>query len=67
MLETSRYIHLNPVRAKMVEKPEEYEWSGYSMYIGNEKESLIYSERLLCYFNDKNRELYKRYVESEII
>ncbi|MCJ7617306.1 MAG: hypothetical protein MUO43_12305 [Desulfobacterales bacterium] len=24
--ELSRYIHLNPVRAKMVKTPEEYEW-----------------------------------------
>ena len=34
MLETSRYVHLNPFRAGMVEKPEEYKWSSYSMYIG---------------------------------
>lgn len=27
MLETSKYIHLNPVRAKMVQKPEYYKWS----------------------------------------
>jgi putative transposase len=25
--ELSRYIHLNPVRAKMVEQPEQYEWT----------------------------------------
>jgi hypothetical protein len=25
--ELSRYIHLNPVRAKMTEKSEEYKWS----------------------------------------
>ena len=67
MFETSGYIHLNPVRAKMVEKPESYEWSTDSMYIGKEKEKLIYSDRLLSYFNNKNRELYERYVESAII
>jgi hypothetical protein len=27
--ELSRYIHLNPVRAKMVEQPEQYEWTSY--------------------------------------
>ena len=27
--ELSRYIHLNPVRAKLVKTPEEYEWSSY--------------------------------------
>lgn len=30
--ELSRYIHLNPVRAKMVEKPEAYRWSSYPGY-----------------------------------
>jgi putative transposase len=30
VLEASRYIHLNPVRAKIVEKPEDYKWSSYS-------------------------------------
>ena len=31
---TSRYIHLNPVRAKMVDKPLEYKWSSYGVYLG---------------------------------
>ena len=31
--ELSRYIHLNPVRAKMVETLEEYEWSSYKFFI----------------------------------
>jgi len=30
--ELSRYIHLNPVRAKMVERPELYRWSSYPGY-----------------------------------
>ena len=67
MLETSRYIHLNPVRAKMVENPESFEWSSYSMYIGNQRETFICSGQLLSYFNNESRELYKRYVESSLI
>jgi hypothetical protein len=35
--ELSRYIHLNPVRAKMVEAPEEYDWSSYQFYVGKQK------------------------------
>ncbi len=31
-LEVSRYLHLNPVRAKMVARPEEYKWSSYGGY-----------------------------------
>ena len=30
--ELSRYIHLNPVRARMVDRPEQYAWSSYSGY-----------------------------------
>jgi len=28
-----RYIHNNPVKAKMVEKPEDYAWSSYPLFI----------------------------------
>jgi putative transposase len=33
-IELSRYIHRNPVRARLVERPEEYEWSSYRYYLG---------------------------------
>jgi REP element-mobilizing transposase RayT len=33
LLELSRYIHLNPVRAGMVRRPEAYRWSSYSSYL----------------------------------
>lgn len=35
LLELVRYIHLNPVRAKMVERPEDYRWSSHINYLGN--------------------------------
>ncbi|AKA70859.1 transposase [Clostridium scatologenes] len=67
MLEASRYLHLNPVKANMVEKPEDYRWSSYSMYIGEKKEKLIITKEVLSYFQKGNeRELYKRFVESAI-
>lgn len=65
VLEASRYIHLNPVIAKMVEKPENYRWSSYSMYIGKQKKKLIHNESILSYFKG-NRQLYKQYVESAL-
>ncbi len=37
LLELSRYIHLNPVRAGIVKKPQEYSWSSYRFYAGKEK------------------------------
>ena len=33
----SRYIHLNPVRAGIVEEPGEYPWSSFQYYAGNKK------------------------------
>lgn len=37
LLNLSRYIHLNPVRAKIVISPDEYAWSSYLNYIGTRK------------------------------
>ncbi|MFL7813544.1 MAG: transposase [Anaerolineales bacterium] len=34
LLHLSRYIHLNPVKAKLVEHPEEWIYSSYQGYIG---------------------------------
>jgi hypothetical protein len=67
VLEVSRYIHLNPVRANMVKKSEEYKWSSYAMLIGKEEEKLIDSHNILSYFKGKNkRQLYKQFVENAI-
>lgn len=37
MIKVSRYIHLNPIKANMVEKPEDYPWSSYSLFYRGEK------------------------------
>ena len=65
VLQASRYIHLNPVRANLVATPKNYKWSSYSVYIGKRKESIVNSEILLSYFIGDRRELYRRYVEGE--
>src|SRR3989338_4906339 len=36
-LELSRYIYLNPVKAKLEEKPEGWKWSSYGAFIGKAK------------------------------
>ena len=35
-LELSRYIHLNPVRAHLVEEPSQYPWNSYLAYVEGE-------------------------------
>jgi REP element-mobilizing transposase RayT len=44
LLELSRYIHLNPVRAGMVQKPADYQYSSYSAFIKNKKETVLTKE-----------------------
>lgn len=33
LLDVSRYIHLNPVKAKIVSNPKDYKWSSYSRFV----------------------------------
>ena len=41
LLACDRYIELNPVRACMVRRPEEYEWSSYRQRMGIDSENWI--------------------------
>lgn len=36
LLELVRYVHLNPVRARMVDLPEQHPWTGHHAYCGKE-------------------------------
>ncbi len=66
--ELSRYIHLNPVRAGMVKRPEEYPWSSYREYIGvKDAAAWLSTAFVLGYFGEKTaeaRERYRSFVED---
>ena len=66
--ELSRYIHLNPVRAKLVEAPEDYVWSSYNFYIGKKKSpEWLRREFILGYFGSKasaSQEEYRKFIQS---
>lgn len=69
LLELSRYLHLNPVRAKMAEKPEEYLQSSYGSYVTASKEDIVRTEMILGLLTGDNataKERYKAYVESSL-
>ncbi len=34
LIQVSRYIHLNPVKAKICKKPQDYCWSSYRFFLG---------------------------------
>lgn len=60
--ELSRYIHLNPVRAGITEKPVEYAWSSYKAYIGiGKKPEWLKTEFILNYFDEKRTKAQKGY------
>ncbi|MDI6890869.1 MAG: transposase [Thermodesulfovibrionales bacterium] len=60
--ELSRYIHLNPVRAKIVTRPEEYKWSSYRSYIGKERSpKWLTVDFILSYFGGRTTAAQKKY------
>lgn len=62
--ELSRYMHLNPVRAGMVKKPEEHAWSSYRQYVGlAEPPVWLTTSLILGYFNAKDaKNAYQEFV-----
>jgi REP element-mobilizing transposase RayT len=51
LLELAAYIHLNPVRAKMVKKAEAYEWSSHKAYCSTEQIAWLNTEYILSCFS----------------
>ena len=66
--ELSRYLHLNPVRAKMVQTPEAYAWSSYRYYIGQQKPTKwLCRDFILGYFGKKvpaAQKAYQKFVST---
>jgi len=66
LLALIKYIHLNPVRAKIVKTPDEYAWSGHRNYIQKtEKKELTDTDQVLRMFSENKssaRRLYKAYM-----
>ena len=48
-----RYIHQNPLKAKMVKKIEDYKWSSYNAYV-NKNNTLVATNFALNFFKDLN-------------
>jgi REP element-mobilizing transposase RayT len=61
LLELVRYIHLNPVRANIVRRPEDYEWTGHLSYLGRGTEHLIDEGFVLDHFGKKRSLARQRY------
>jgi REP element-mobilizing transposase RayT len=71
LLELSRYVHLNPIKAGLVNKPEDYVWSSYNDYCKADPKSyfrVVDTDFILNIIaNDKQSQIeeYKRFVNSK--
>jgi putative transposase len=67
--ELVRYIHLNPVRARMVNQPEDYEYSSHRTYLGLAPARLVDVDPVLRHFGAKKdvaRDRYRQFVAAGI-
>jgi hypothetical protein len=56
-----RYVHLNPVRAALVEGPEAYQWSGHRAYLGLDTLPWLTTESVLGHFAKRRATRRQRY------
>jgi len=69
LLACQRYIELNPVRAKMVKQPEEYQWSSYHINALGKESALIQSHPLYAGLGDSKESrqaVYRELFNSEL-
>ena len=68
LLQVSRYIHLNPVSAKVVKRPQDFRWSSYGAYLKGKGMTGIRTEIVLGYFSGSRSSQIRQYrvfVEGE--
>jgi hypothetical protein len=68
LIALSRYIHLNPVRAKLVKRPGDYLWTSYRAFIDqNAEDSLVETGDTLSHFSRRRKRAvgaYREFVEA---
>jgi len=68
LLDLCRYLLRNPIRSKLVRRPEDYHWSSYKALIGREKcPEFLKTEWIISQFDeDKDRAVkqFKKYIAS---
>lgn len=70
LLSLVKYIHLNPVRAKIAKAPDEYQWSGHHNYAKkSDKKGIVDEDQVLRMFTEdktKARKLYRAFMDAGI-
>lgn len=67
LLQVSRYIHLNPILSGAAARPEDYSYSSYKLWVGQERSSLV-TQGLISIWLKKfgGTAKYKKFVEAKI-
>ncbi len=70
LLEVTRYAHLNPVRAGLVGRPEEFPWSSYRQYLTGSGNGLADPRMVLGLLGSDRQaqcRAYRRFVEEPLV
>ena len=62
-LSVARYIHMNPVKAGLVDRPEDYRWSSYREYLGRGAAGVADTACLFGYFRGSHGERIRQFRE----
>ncbi|MCT2537108.1 transposase [Aquibacillus koreensis] len=65
-LEVNKYIHLNPIRANMVQELSEYSWSSYHNYINFDPNALVTTDRIFTFFPAPKEENYLQFLHADV-
>jgi putative transposase len=68
LLTLVRYLHYNPVRAKIAKNPEDYPWSSHREYADPARDGIVDTTLVLQMFAEdfgRARRLYRKYMEQE--
>src|SRR5262245_37799048 len=69
LLALLRYIHLNPVRARMVAHPRDYPWSSHQAYAGEATQPWVTTDFALSMFHAQREHAiaaYQRFVAADL-
>jgi hypothetical protein len=68
LLSLVRYIHLNPVKAGLAEKPEQYPWSSHRSYCGKQQLEWVTTRAILSCFAGSEltaRRQYQKFMKAD--
>ena len=61
LMQLVAYVHLNPVKAGLVETPDQYRWSGHREIIGDRGTPIVAADDVLLLYGQTRRRALRRY------